>query len=131
MLKGTHYLLEAFNKLEVKNKELVLIGEIKGKGIINFMRKYKGTYKYLGKVPHNLLYKYYSNASVFVQPSVLEGLSMVIPEAMACGTPPIVTKNTGGDEVIKNTIKYFVQLFILNKIKNEFLNSGYRTILKG
>ncbi|HIE58654.1 MAG TPA: glycosyltransferase, partial [Hydrogenothermaceae bacterium] len=59
--------------------------------------------------PQNELYKYYSQGSIFVLPSLEEGFAMVQFQAMACGLPLICTTNTGGEDLItKNGEEGFV-----------------------
>lgn len=105
--KGVHYLLKAFSELGLKNVELVLIGH-QSKEIKPFMEKYKEYYRYIGKVLHLELYRYLSQGSIFVLPSVEEGLAMVIPQAMACGLPVICTTNTGGADIIRDEKEGFI-----------------------
>lgn len=105
--KGVHYLLKAFSELGLKNAELVLIGH-QSKEIKLFMEKYKGCYRYIGKVPHLELYRYLSQGSAFVLPSIEEGLAMVIPQAMACGLPVICTTNTGGADIVRDSKEGFI-----------------------
>ena len=105
--KGVHYLLKAFSELGLKNVELVLIGH-QSKEIKPFMEKYKRCYRYIGKVPHLELYRYLSQGSIFVLPSIEEGLAMVIPQAMACGLPVICTTNTGGADIIRDGKEGFI-----------------------
>lgn len=105
--KGVQYLLEAVKQLRLPNFELVLIGGPRD----NFkpiMAKYDGEYTYLGSVPHNKLYKYYSNCSVFVLPAVQEGSGMVVTEAMACGLPVIVSENVGARDFVREGIDGFI-----------------------
>jgi glycosyltransferase involved in cell wall biosynthesis len=45
---------------------------------------------------------YYSLADVYVSPSVLEGLGITPIEAMACGTPAVVTSASSGPEEVGN-----------------------------
>ncbi|MBK8795266.1 MAG: glycosyltransferase family 4 protein [Caldilinea sp.] len=45
---------------------------------------------------------YYSLADVYVSPSFLEGLGITPIEAMACGTPAVVTSATSGPEEVGN-----------------------------
>ena len=46
------------------------------------------------------LYKFYSQGSVFILPSIQDGFGMVIFQAMACGLPVILSENTGAYDVI-------------------------------
>ncbi len=48
---------------------------------------------------------FFSMADVFVMPSVLEPFGIVPLEAMAKGTPTIITNQSGISEVLKNTFK--------------------------
>ncbi|MEK6589623.1 MAG: glycosyltransferase family 4 protein, partial [Nitrospinota bacterium] len=105
--KGVHYLLEAISELRLKDFEVAFIGSISDDAK-TILKKYDGYYKYYCNVNHNELYKFYSNSSVFILPSIEEGLAMVIAEAMACGLPVIVTKNTGGEEIVRNGIDGFI-----------------------
>ena len=105
--KGVHYLLKAFSELGLKNAELVLIGSVSNE-IKSFMEKYKRYYHYIGKVPHLELYRYLSQGSIFVLPSIEEGLANVIPQAMACGLPVICTTNTGGADIIRDEKEGFI-----------------------
>lgn len=105
--KGIHYLLKAVSELKFKNLELWLIGNMTGE-IRPFLRKYKGYFKYLGVINYYQLYKYYSQGSVFVLPSIEEGLSLVLLQAMACGLPVICTTNTGAEDIIDDNIDGFI-----------------------
>jgi len=62
---------------------------------------YKGGYKFIGHVPQRNLCNYYHQASVFVMPSIEEGLSVVQLQAMSCGIPIICTTNSGGEDIIE------------------------------
>jgi len=49
--------------------------------------------KLLGNVDNNKLIEYYQACDFLLFPSLYEGFSLVIIEAMACGTVPIISKN--------------------------------------
>lgn len=107
LLKGTHFLIDALNELELFHSELLLIGT-PSLVIRELLRKFKGKYKVLDHVPHLELYTLYSQCSVYVLPSLQEGLAMVQVEAMACGIPVVCSTNTGGEDIIRNGIDGFV-----------------------
>ena len=67
-------------------------------------------FKHHNTVPESELVNYYSKAKVFVLLSKDEGLALVQPQAVACGLPLVITKHTGGDDLLqyidnKNYIK--------------------------
>lgn len=98
--KGSHYLLEAFYNLELENCELWHIGNILPE-MQQFIEKYKSDkIIFKGSYSQDELYELYSQGSVFVMPSIQEGLALVQLQAMACGLPLICTTNTGGDDLI-------------------------------
>jgi glycosyltransferase involved in cell wall biosynthesis len=94
LAKGVHYLLEAYRQLELKNAELLLIGQIE-EVFKPILKKYAGIFKHISNVSNKELYKFYSNSSVFVLPSLSDSFGLVSLEAMACGLPIIVTENCG------------------------------------
>jgi glycosyltransferase involved in cell wall biosynthesis len=119
--KGTPYLLQAFSELNIPNSELLLLGSL-DEEIKPFFKKYRVRYEirnqyentkegriiYIGHIPQPELYKYYSQGSVFVMPSLEEGLAVVQLQAMACGLPVISTTNTGGEDVVRDGIDGFI-----------------------
>ncbi len=105
--KGVHYLLRAFAELHLPNSELILLGGVNDE-IRPFFKKYEGKFKHLGKVPQSELYRYYSQGSVFVMPSLEEGLALVQPQAMACGLPVIATTNTGAEDIVRDEKDGFI-----------------------
>lgn len=56
-------------------------------------------FKSLGPVSNSRLASYYSSHDVFILPSRQDGFGMVLLEAMACGTPIIASRNTGGPDI--------------------------------
>jgi glycosyltransferase involved in cell wall biosynthesis len=107
LLKGVHYLIEAFAALNLPDSELLLVGRVLPE-MQPFLEKYAGTYTYLGHKNQEELREIYQGASVLVLPSVQESFGLVLTEAMACGVPVIATENTGGPDIITEGQNGFV-----------------------
>ncbi len=58
-----------------------------------------GHFTHKGPVPQWTLEKFYSAADLFVQASRQDGLSLVLPQALACGLPVVCTDRTGGEDL--------------------------------
>lgn len=98
--KGYDYLIKALHKMP--NIELTLIGGGNKKdGLKELAKKLNVKVKFLGEKKHSEIAKLLPTFDIFVLPSLNEGMSNSILEAMACGLP-IITTNTGGSkELIK------------------------------
>jgi glycosyltransferase involved in cell wall biosynthesis len=106
--KGVQYLLQAFSRIKIPNSELLLIGSMdESFRSIYDQLKVKGV-NHLGPFKQNELVKYYQSGSIFCLASIEEGLAMVIPQAMACGLPVICTDNTGGGDIVRDSIDGYV-----------------------
>jgi L-malate glycosyltransferase len=93
--KGYQYLIPSLKGLDVK---LQLIGDGNLTNELKELAKQnKVDVEFLGKKKHKDIVKYLQKADVFCLPSLNEGMSNSILEAMACGLP-IITTNTGGSE---------------------------------
>ena len=58
--------------------------------------------QFAGFVPHEKIYEYYQNSTIYVLPSYYEGLPTTLLEAMSCGMASITTNVQGNSELIKN-----------------------------
>jgi glycosyltransferase involved in cell wall biosynthesis len=106
--KGFIDLLAAFERLRHPRKQLVLIGSLAPEVEAILARVDQSRITVVGSVPNAQLRQHYSQASVFVLPSIEEGLAMVIGEAMACGCPVVATTNTGASELITDGVEGFI-----------------------
>jgi len=104
--KGVHYLLQAWQELQLPYAELLLVGV--NEFPAQWLKPYLDVIRYIPSVPHSALNEYYITASVLVLPSLVEGLPLVLLEAMACGIPIITTPNAGGLDLITNGIEGFI-----------------------
>ena len=98
--KGIEYLIDGFIKFNKKYKDSKLL--LVGKGNLEKELKEKiekagvqNRIDFLGIVNHYKIADYYRKADVFVLPSLNEGMSNSLLEAMASGLA-IITTNTGG-----------------------------------
>lgn len=99
--KGLHLGLQAFSGLAggARNARLVIAGD--GPERENLKRLasdlgISGKVSFLGLVPNREMPLFYNSADVYLNPTLrLEGLPMVLLEAMACGLP-CVTSRIGG-----------------------------------
>jgi starch synthase len=105
--KGIRYLLEAVAGLRLRNFELWLIGP-KLPEVGPTLARHEGAFKYLGIIDRRELHRYYSQGSVFVMPSIEEGLALVQGQAMACGLPVIATSATGAEDLFTDGVEGFV-----------------------
>jgi glycosyltransferase involved in cell wall biosynthesis len=58
--------------------------------------------RFVGRVPRNEMYQYYSAGDVFVFPGIRESLGMVFLEAQACGLPVVAFENAGVPEAVQD-----------------------------
>ena len=107
--KGLGYLLEALSNLRLPDFELLLIGGLsaEAKSLLARFRD-RVPFRVIGFVPRTQLYRYYSQGSVLVLPSLVEGLAGVMAQAMACGLPVIATPNTGAADLYTHGVEGYV-----------------------
>jgi len=108
--KGLFYLIEAFNKITIKNKTLTIIGSVNYE--INKLKKFThlsyDNVVFTGNIDHDQLQEQLMIAHVLVQPSIQDGFGMVMAEAMACGCPVIATTNTGASDLFTDGKEGFI-----------------------
>lgn len=97
--KGIFYLLEAMRRLGDRGPALTMVGQIQGDG--RALAPYRHLFRHVPHVPHTELREIYRQADVCVFPTLVEGLSLVVLEAMASGLPVITTPNGQGD-IVRN-----------------------------
>lgn len=121
--KGTHYLLQAFTELKLPDAELWVIGSAPNPAFGKLLRRFNApNVRFLGTFPQRRLAQLYAQGSVFVLPSIADGFGMVVPQAMACGLPAIVTEHVGaGDLVTHGKDGYIVPIRDTEALKAHIL----------
>ena len=120
-IKGHKYLVDAVNKVSKKRKDIFCI--IIGRGIEKDNLQNKIDYYHLNKtikiingVKHDDVPTWMNACDLFVLPSLDEGFPTVIPEALACGKPVIVSRVGGVPEIVND--EYIGKLFQKKDIDN-------------
>lgn len=109
--KNTFNILKAFKILQDEYKEniqLLKIGAPYTAGQERFIRQsgLGEAIKYLGFLPRNELPKFYGDSDLLLMPSLDEGFSLPILEAMACGTPVVTSQRGAIPEVAGDAVYY-------------------------
>ena len=106
--KGIVYLFQALELLKDSiNFKCIVIGSLEEQFEPVF-NQYKHLFTHIPRVPHTELIHYYNDVSVFVLPTLDEGMALVQLEAMACGLPVIATTNSGADSIIEDGENGFI-----------------------
>lgn len=110
--KGVHYALEAFERAQLPNTEMVIIG---GTGdawsrrlIEDYTRRCANIRLEHRDVSREPVGQHYGRASVLVHAAVEDGFGLVIPQALACGRPVVATRESGASEVVRDGETGFV-----------------------
>ncbi|MDO8529603.1 MAG: glycosyltransferase family 4 protein [bacterium] len=111
--KGVNYLIEAFKKLSEKHQDIFLqiIGDGDEKNELeNLVKELKieNKVEFTGLISHEKLPSYFQSADVFVLPSLNEGMSNAMLEALASGLPIIATDTGGTRELVKDGENGFI-----------------------
>ncbi len=104
--KGIQYLIKAFKKIrqEYEDTHLIIVGDggyrKQLEGLVTELSLDKDV-TFTGNIPNTKTSGYYNTADVFTIPTVrVEGLPLIVLEAMACGKPVVASKIGGIKTVI-------------------------------
>lgn len=105
--KGINYLIEALSALVTKypNIFLRLVGEGNEKeNLISLTKELKldNFVEFVGLIPREKIAPYYQEARLFVLPSLNEGMSNAMLEALATGLPIVATETGGTSELVED-----------------------------
>jgi glycosyltransferase involved in cell wall biosynthesis len=102
--KGFHYLIDAFNALNLPDSELVLWGGSGTRSVSRYLQEQMVRNPAIVvkavEIRRHGYGEVYGKSSVLVHPSLADGFGYVVAEAMASGIPVIVTSSTGASDLI-------------------------------
>jgi len=137
--KGLDSLLKAFADIVTKSKDLFLVigggskqPQPKEKKLIKDLNKIveknqiKNRVFFTHYIPDNLMPSYYRKAKFFVLPSRFEPFGMTAAEAIACGTPVIVSHKSG----VRKFITHGHDGLIVNCANKKDLSQAYELLNK-
>lgn len=98
--KGVHRLIQAWKRLSLPDGELVLIGRVLP-GMDGLLAEALGAHiKLVGILPPEEIARCLQDSNLFVFPSVNEGLSLALLEAMSSGLPVVACRGTGAEDCV-------------------------------
>ncbi len=139
--KGINYLIEAFQRIREKYKDihLVIIGDGEDRKNLEKLvsQNNKDYVHFLGSIPEAS--SYFSNFHIFVLPSLNESFGIVILEAMAQRIPVIATRVGGVREIIRDKetgilvapkdvrslVEAIIELLENEELRNKIRERGY------
>jgi glycosyltransferase involved in cell wall biosynthesis len=101
--KGMPTLLRAFSLLARESDVLLIVAGM-GNSRLKEMSADLGVdsrIRHVGFLAQRELVEWYNRASVFVLPSLFDPYGLVVNEAMACGTPVVVSDQVGAVDVVR------------------------------
>ncbi len=102
--KGMSYLFGGYELFRRPDSELHVVGGyVPGREVYS---RYQSLYRHTANVLQKDLPALYREADVFVFPSLIEGMPLVVLEAMACGLP-VITTTHGPGEIVRDGIDGF------------------------
>jgi glycosyltransferase involved in cell wall biosynthesis len=107
--KGLNFLLRAFRELSAAHPKcrLVIAGDGPEKGQLEaycLAAGLDGRVRFTGVLSHDELRLEYQRAHLFVLPSIQEGMSNAVLEAMASGLPIVMTDSGGSEAICDNGV---------------------------
>ena len=139
--KGIDVLCELIELLP-SDINLIILGSGPKENLIKNIKK--PNINYLGYLPKNETISLIRGSDILIQPSLIEGISSTILEAMACKTSVITTNVGGNKEIIENNqngiliepnnpqklLEEILNLFSNPEVKNKLIDSAYTNVQK-
>lgn len=97
--KGFHHLLQVMKKFTAEEVRLVVFGSVSSD---TYLRNNMAldNIEYRGFVTQDKIIAEYQKSDVYIFPSLCEGLSLSVLEAMSCGLPVLLSDHSGANDVV-------------------------------
>ena len=145
--KNFPLVINCFQKVSetYNNIKLYIIGDLKSESFKNINStefENNSNICFLGRVTDEELRDYYSNAKLFIFPSLYEGFGIPVLEAQACGTPVVSSSSGSLPEVLNNSavmcdpnnitefVNGVISILQSNDLSNILRNQGFINIKK-
>lgn len=106
--KGIPYLLKAFAQVRHPNKHLRIVGSTLPDMAKLLPQLPQTDVRFTGPIPQAELPAVLSRCHVLILPSIEDGFGLVVPQAMACGCPAIVSAAAGSSDIITDGANGFI-----------------------
>jgi glycosyltransferase involved in cell wall biosynthesis len=97
---------EAWRRLKLTNAELRIVGSSSSQQ--RWRKQYGCEATFLGTLDKDELRSEYRQADLLCLPSLGDGFGLVVLEALACGTPALVTSNCCAGDLIRESENGFI-----------------------
>jgi glycosyltransferase involved in cell wall biosynthesis len=110
--KGFDFFLKVVMQALARRPKLriIIIGDGSLAPLAKKMAKKDNRITYLGWLGRNKLPSYLNDMKLLFLPSITEGAPFIVYEAMACGTPVVMTYFEGVEKIIKNGVNGYLVL---------------------
>lgn len=106
--KGFHHIINVLERFTSEEVQLVIFGSDSSRDSFLEAHKNLSNIEYRGFVTQDKMIEEYKHADIYVFPSLCEGLSLSVLEAMSCGLPVLLSDHSGANDVVKNQVNGLV-----------------------
>lgn len=106
--KGIHYLLDAWQRLGLKQAELILVGDVVAELQADVQCALAQNSTITLRPYADDPVPVYQEATICICPTLEDGFGLVVLEAMACGVPVIITAHTGAKDCVRPNLDGFI-----------------------
>jgi len=127
--KNQERIIDAFVKADIKNCELLIVGNTKSKyaqRVIKNVAEKKYPVKFLKNITNQQLGVLYANSLGLIYASLFEGFGIPLLEAMVCGAP-VITSNTSSMPEVCGDAAIYVNPESIEEMSSAFKKLSYNT----